>query len=250
MNRVYIDYIKIGFDIHKASDTFAFLPKKADLKWSGDPMTDIQEEIIEDNIVDNGEDVAVEEIVSDEIVNQINTRRTYNRTIIRVLKKFRKINKYMMGGRNFTEDDIVLDDDGKEVESVASKGDNMWPSLELVVNVTGELEKMLVIASLEELTRNDPTWVYMANEPIMIMKRVKEWMIRNHKTIMMGFETGCLIDAIEFCKVQDEKWGRWKYLSYNSESTLPEYHEKMISQVAEVQAVVENNDVDKGEIPS
>jgi hypothetical protein len=219
-------------------------------------MSEIQEELIEDNIVDNGEDVAVEEIVaveevvSDETVNEINTRRTYNLTLIRVLKKFRKINKYMMGGRNFTEDDIVLDDDGKEVESSAAKEENLWPSLELVVNVTGELEKMLVVASLEELTRNDPTWVYMGNDPIVIMKRVKEWMIRNHKTIMMAFETGCLIDAIEFCKVQDEKWGRWKYISHNSESTLPEYHEKMESQVDEVQAVVEDNAIDKGEIPS
>jgi hypothetical protein len=199
-------------------------------------------DIIEDNIVENGEDVAIEEIIPEEIVK----RKLQNVAQIRILKKFRKINKFMMGGRDFTTDDIVLDENGNEIESIATREENLWPTLELVVNVTGSLEVILISACLEEITRNEPEWVYLGNDAIAILKRVKEWMIKNNKYVMQAFETGCLIDAIIFCKIQDEKWGRWKYLSFNSESTLPEYHEKMNSQVIATQ---EDIIIDKVQTP-
>ena len=190
--------------------------------------TQTSEEKIEDQVVNEVGIVEEEGVEETQIDEQINSRQAINRQLIRELKKYRKINKYMMGGRDFNEaTDVVLDDDGNEIETEHTRGENKWPLLELSANPTGALEKLLIVACLEEFTENDPTWVYMNNEPTDILKRIKEWCIKNHKSVLQVYEIGSMPYVIELCKKSDEKWGRWKYLSYSTESTEPEFLEKV-----------------------
>jgi len=159
---------------------------------------------------------------NEEMQARIMRRKTINAEIIRSLKSNRKINKWMTGSRDFNEEDIVRDEDGNEVKSESHKEDNKWPQLEEVVNPVGTLEILLVVGCLEELTRVDPTWVYLKNEPSSIVKRVRKWLINNNQSIIGAFEHGSLTSAIEFCKIRDDKWGIWEYLS-TPESTVEGY---------------------------
>jgi hypothetical protein len=178
------------------------------------------------------DELTVEEVIEDTVEAEVEatpvcTRTEINNKIIRELKKYRKINKWMTGARDFADDDIEYDEEGKEIEKEPSREENKWYLLNDVPNPVGTLETILMQQVINDKVENDSSWTWKENSVSIILKLVKKHLIRNNITFLAAWEGYKVHEIVEFLKYKDMTFGTWTTLSDPSQFGEEAYLAKM-----------------------